>query len=149
MFFMMNPRNRNSFFAAFLILVSVFLRPAFAQVAAGTISSTATNAVSNAAQAEKPKQKLPVGISEITGYQYPVYLYAPKTIQSNKKYPLLFMVPSQTDTAEKQLEAMIPVAKSLECFVLAPYNAWPQDVPFDTDRWLLKVNRRWKNLEEL
>ena len=49
------------------------------------------------------------------------------------------MVPSETDSAEEQIDYMIPTAKSLECFVIAPYNNWPQDTPYEIDRWLLKI----------
>ena len=135
-------RKEIASFAAFLILGHFLSGVALAQLAT-PMQSAKKNAPALASnetsEMEKPKRALPKGLLELKGFKDPVYLYAPEGLEADKKYPLLVMIPSQTDSPEKQLEYMVPTAKSLECFVLAPHNAWPQDTPYEIDRWLLKV----------
>jgi hypothetical protein len=137
------PKKAMAFFVAFLILGMAASGRVFAQAApqaspAG--SGEAAIGSAEAAKPQKPRRKLPTGLLELQGFKYPVYLYVPEGLEQEKKYPLLVMVPSETDSAEKQLEYILPVAKSLECFVLATYNLWPkQGTPYEIDRWLLGI----------
>lgn len=130
----MSPKKAVAFFVAFLIWgYAVTPGQGFAQTAPALASADAP------AAAAKPKRKLPTGLLELSGYKVPVFLYVPEGLEADKKYPFLVMVPSETHPAEKQLEYILPVAKSLECFVLA-VNAWPKEgEPFIFDRWLLGV----------
>lgn len=137
------PKKAIAFFAAFLILGCGGVETGFAQnslQAAPSISNESGPDSAQVAQPQKPKRKLPTGLLELQGFKYPVYLYVPEGLEMEKKYPLLVMIPSETESAEKQLEYIMPVAKSLECFVLATYNLWPkQGMPYEIDKWLLKI----------
>lgn len=131
---MKHLRNGTTFLAAFLILGNVGIGSGLAQSALAFSDKRVASS-----EVVKPKRKLPTGLLELKGFKYLVYVYVPAGLETDRKYPLLFMVPSETDTAEKQLEAMIPLAKSLECFLLVPHNVWSKDTPFENDRWLLKI----------
>lgn len=134
--------SRRKKIAAFLILGCLLGSSAFAQVVAETkpIEDGGTSVSADAAvQAAKPKRKLPTGLLELTGFKARVFLYVPEGLESEKKYPLLVMAPNDSYSVEKQLEYILPTAKSLECFVLA-VDAWPKEgIPFEFDRWLLKI----------
>mgnify|MGYP002379626577 FL=1 len=130
---MFSPKKAFAFFAAFLILGSITLADVHAQVAPAVASAESQ------AQGKKPKRKLPTGLLELSGYKVPVFLYVPEGLEIDRKYPFLVMVPNETTPAKNQLEYILPVAKSLECFVLA-VDAWPKEgEPFVFDRWLLQV----------
>ena len=133
--------SRRKEIAALLILGSLLAGNAFAQMTGAVTPAEKSAQISSAqtAKAEKPKRTLPTGLLELKGFKDPVYLYSPEGLEADKKYPLLFMVPSESMPAEKQLEYILPTAKSLECFVLAT-SAWPREgTPYEFDRWLLKV----------
>ncbi len=134
--------SRRKEIAALLILGCFLTGHAFAQMPVATQPAEKSDSVVSSEAAVKPtklKRKLPSGLLELTGFKSQVFLYAPEGLETEKKYPLLVMVPNDSYTAEKQLEYIVPTAKSLECFVLV-LNAWPKEsVPFDFDRWLLKV----------
>ena len=132
-------RKETVSFSAFLILGCFLTSAAFAQMTAPVHAAEQKDTASSQTQIEKPKRKLPTGLLQLQGFKDPVYLYVPEGLEAEKKYPLLVMVPSETHTPEEQLEYMVPTAKSLECFVLAPHNTWPKDTPYEIDKWLLKV----------
>ncbi len=138
---MVRRRKKFMAFAAFLILAQFTVSSAFAQVPAATepVQKGSEAAPAGIIKAEKPKRKLPTGLLQLTGFKAPVFLYVPEGLETDKKYPLIVMAPNESNTVEKQLEYILPTAKSLECFVLA-FDAWPKEgVPYDFDRWLLKI----------
>ncbi len=134
--------SRRKEIAALLILGCFLSGNAFAQAVAPAQAGEKSGQVAasdTVIKAEKPKRKLPSGLLELTGFKSQIFLYAPEGLEAEKKFPLLVMAPNDSYSAEKQLEYIVPVAKSLECFVLV-LNAWPKEgVPYEFDRWLLKV----------
>jgi len=135
-------RKKIKTFAAFLILAHLLNMSAFAQMSPVVAPSEpgSPSDVGSIKETEKPKRDLPTGLLELTGFKDPVFLYVPEGLEKDKKYPLLFMTPGESATAESSLEYILPTAKSLECFVLATGSLLPrQGIPFELDRWLLKI----------
>ena len=88
MYFILRSRKICLIFAAFLILGYLPTGTAFAQASASA----------DAPKITKPEYKLPAGLLEMEGFKYPVYLYSHDGLEASKKYPLIFMIPSETDS---------------------------------------------------
>lgn len=133
--------SRRREIAALLILGCFLAGNAFAQMSVAPSSSEKgdmAGSVEAPVQAEKPRRKLPTGLLELTGFKTKVYPYSPEGLEADKKYPLLFMIPSEGMSEQELLEYILPTAKSLECYVLV-VGGWPRGASSIFDQWLLKV----------
>jgi hypothetical protein len=85
----------------------------------------------------------PSGLVEVSGYKYPVFLFAPKDYRTDMTYPMIMIAPAESAKAEKQIEYLTGLAQRRSIFVLAPYVLWPKegDTPYRLDEWLLTVKR--------
>lgn len=83
------------------------------------------------------------GLVEVSGYKYPVYLFAPRGYSNDKKYPLVLFAPSETMKAEEQIEYLTALAERKGVFVLSPYVLWPKagDTPYQLDQWLITIKK--------
>jgi len=85
----------------------------------------------------------PSGLVEISGYKYPVFLFAPKDYKTDRTYAMIIIAPAENAKAEEQIEYLTGLAQRRSLFVLAPYVLWPKggDTPYRLDEWLLEVKR--------
>jgi pimeloyl-ACP methyl ester carboxylesterase len=83
----------------------------------------------------------PSGLVEVSGYKYPVFLFAPKDYKSDRTYAMIMIAPAESARAEEQIEYLTGLAERRSLFVLAPYVLWPKggDTPYTLDAWLLAV----------
>jgi len=81
------------------------------------------------------------GLVEISGYKYPVYLFAPKDYKLDRTYSMIMIAPAEDIKAEQQIEYLTGLAQRKSIFILAPYVLWPKigDTPYNLDQWLLTV----------
>ena len=85
----------------------------------------------------------PSGLIEVSGYKYPVYLFAPKDFKTDRAYAMIMLAPAESAKAEKQIEYLTGLAQRRSIFILAPYVLWPKrgDTPYTLDQWLLTVKK--------
>ena len=85
----------------------------------------------------------PSGLVEVSGYKYPVFLFAPKDYKTDRTYALIMIAPAESAKAEQQIEYLTGLAQRKSIFILAPYVLWPKggDTPYKLDDWLLTVKR--------
>lgn len=85
----------------------------------------------------------PSGLITVTGYKYPVFLFAPPDYRMDQTYPMIMVAPAETAKAEKQIEYLTGLAQRKSVFVLAPYVLWmkPQETPYKLDEWLFAVKK--------
>ncbi len=85
----------------------------------------------------------PSGLVEVSGYKYPVFLFAPKDYKTDRTYALIMIAPAESAKAEQQIEYLTGLAQRRSLFILAPYVLWPKagDTPYRLDEWLLTVKR--------
>jgi pimeloyl-ACP methyl ester carboxylesterase len=85
----------------------------------------------------------PSGLVEVSGYKYPVFLFAPKDYKTDRTYAMIMIAPAESAKAEQQIEYLTGLAQRKSIFVLAPYVLWPKagDTPYKLDDWLLTVKR--------
>jgi hypothetical protein len=83
----------------------------------------------------------PSGLVEVSGYKYPVFLFAPKDYKTDRTYPLVIIAPAEDAKAEQQIEYLTGLAQRKSIFLLAPYSLWPKqgDTPYRLDEWMLSV----------
>ena len=85
----------------------------------------------------------PSGLVEVSGYKYPVFLFAPKDYKTDRTYAMIMIAPAENAKAEKQIEFLTGLAQRKSVFILAPYVLWPKggDTPYTLDQWLLTVKK--------
>lgn len=85
----------------------------------------------------------PSGLVEVSGYKYPVFLFAPKDYKTDRTYAMIMIAPAEDAKAEKQIEYLTGLAQRKSIFILAPYAFWPKegDTPYKLDEWLLTVKK--------
>ncbi|MFA7255244.1 MAG: hypothetical protein WC133_03995 [Candidatus Omnitrophota bacterium] len=85
----------------------------------------------------------PSGLVEVSGYKYPVFLYAPKDYKTSQTYAMIMIAPAESAKAEQQIEYLTGLAQRKSIFILAPYVLWPKagDTPYRLDEWLLTVKK--------
>jgi hypothetical protein len=85
----------------------------------------------------------PSGLVEVSGYKYPVFLYAPKDYKTDRTYAMIMIAPAEAAKAEEQIAYLTGLAQRRSVFILAPYVLWPKqgDTPYRLDEWLLTVKR--------
>ncbi len=85
----------------------------------------------------------PSGLVEVSGYKYPVFLFAPKDYKTDRTYAMIMIAPAESAKAEKQIEYLTGLAQRKSIFILAPYVLWPKagDTPYTLDAWLLAVKK--------
>ncbi len=85
----------------------------------------------------------PSGLVEVSGYKYPVFLFAPKDYKTDRTYAMIMIAPAEDAKAEKQIEYLTGLAQRKSLFILAPYVLWPKegDTPYRLDEWLLTVKK--------
>ncbi len=85
----------------------------------------------------------PSGLIEVSGYKYPVYLFAPKDYKLDRTYAMVMLAPAESAKAEKQIEYLTGLAQRKSIFILAPYVLWPKagDTPYTLDQWLFTVKK--------
>ena len=100
------------------------------------------------ASKEMPKDQVftasnPSGLVEVSGYKYPVFLFAPKDYKTDRTYAMIMIAPAESAKAEKQIEYLTGLAQRKSIFILAPYVLWPKegDTPYTLDQWLLTVKK--------
>jgi len=105
-------------------------------------------AVSQGASKDMPEDQVfatanPSGLVEVSGYKYPVFLFAPKDYKTDRTYAMIMIAPAESAKAEKQIEYLTGLAQRKSIFILAPYVLWPKlgDTPYRLDEWLLTVKR--------
>ncbi len=105
-------------------------------------------AVPKGASKEMPEDQVftasnPSGLVEVSGYKYPVFLFAPKDYKTDRTYAMIMIAPAESAKAEKQIEYLTGLAQRKSIFILAPYVLWPKagDTPYRLDEWLLTVKR--------
>jgi len=83
----------------------------------------------------------PSGLVEVSGYKYPVFLFAPKDYKTDRTYPLVIIAPAEDAKAEQQIAYLTGLAQRKSIFLLAPYSLWPKqgDTPYRLDEWMLSV----------
>ncbi len=83
----------------------------------------------------------PSGLVEVSGYKYPVFLFAPKDYKTDRTYPLVIIAPAEDAKAEQQIEYLTGLAQRKSIFLLAPYSLWPKegDTPYRLDEWMLSL----------
>ena len=120
---------------------------------AGTVISPAVSKVApQTASKEMPEDQVfgasnPSGLVEVSGYKYPVFLFAPKDYKLDRTYAMIMVAPAEDAKAEQQIEYLSGLAQRKSIFILAPYVLWPKggDTPYTLDTWLLSVK---KDMEE-
>ena len=115
-----------------------------APVAGPGVSSAASKVVSK----DMPENQVftntnPSGLVEVSGYKYPVFLFAPKDYKTDRTYAMIMIAPAESAKAEKQIEYLTGLAQRKSIFILAPYVLWPKagDTPYTLDEWLLTVKK--------
>ena len=100
------------------------------------------------ASKERPEDQVfaapqPSGLVEVSGYKYPVFLYAPKDYKTDRTYAMIMIAPAESAKAEQQIESLAGLAQRKSIFILAPYVLWPKagDTPYRLDEWLLAVKK--------
>jgi len=85
----------------------------------------------------------PSGLVEVSGYKYPVYLFAPKDYKTDRTYAMIMLAPAESAKAEQQVEYLTGLAQRRSIFILSPYVLWPKegDTPYTLDQWLLTVKK--------
>ena len=85
----------------------------------------------------------PSGIIELSGFKYPVFLYAPNDYKTDRTYPLIVMAPSEAITAQDQIEYLTGLAQRRGVFIMAPYVLWPKPglTPYTLDKWILSTKK--------
>ena len=85
----------------------------------------------------------PSGLVEVSGYKYPVFLFAPKDYKTDRTYAMIMIAPDKNAKAEEQIEYLTGLAQRKSIFILAPYVLWPKgaDTPYRLDDWLLTVKK--------
>ncbi|MDD5226627.1 MAG: hypothetical protein PHV97_05555 [Candidatus Omnitrophica bacterium] len=85
----------------------------------------------------------PSGLVEVSGYKYPVFLFAPKDYKTDRTYAMIMVAPAENAKAEQQIEYLTGLAQRRSIFILAPYVLWPKqgDTPYRLDEWLLTVKK--------
>jgi hypothetical protein len=85
----------------------------------------------------------PSGLVEVSGYKYPVFLFAPKDYKTDRTYAMIMIAPAENMKAEQQIEYLTGLAQRRSLFILAPYVLWPKagDTPYALDAWLLSVKK--------
>lgn len=85
----------------------------------------------------------PSGLVEVSGYKYPVYLFAPKDYKTDRTYAMVMLAPAELSKAEQQIEYLTGLAQRRSIFILSPYVLWPKegDTPYTLDQWLLTVKK--------
>ncbi len=85
----------------------------------------------------------PSGLVEVSGYKYPVFLFAPKDYKTDRTYAMIMIAPAESAKAEQQIEYLTGLAQRKSVFILAPYVLWPKagDTPYTLDAWLLSVKK--------
>lgn len=118
--------------------------PAVAAVA----SKGGSQVASQPASKELPETQVfadsnPSGLVEVSGYKYPVFLFAPKDYKVDRTYAMIMIAPAEDAKAEQQIEYLSGLAQRKSVFILAPYVLWPKggDTPYTLDTWLLDVKR--------
>ncbi len=109
-----------------------------------TVSSAALKtAVKEMPEAQVFEALKPSGLVEVSGYKYPVFLFAPKDYKTDRTYAMIMIAPSEDAKAEKQIEYLTGLAQRKSLFILAPYVLWPKegDTPYRLDEWLLTVKK--------
>jgi hypothetical protein len=114
-------------------------------------AASAKNPVLQAPQAvskEMPEDQVftasnPSGLVEVSGYKYPVFLFAPKDYKTDRTYAMIMVAPAENAKAEQQIEFLTGLAQRRSIFILAPYVLWPKqgDTPYRLDEWLLTVKK--------
>lgn len=82
---------------------------------------------------------VPTGLMELQDYKYPVFLYVPANYQPTKNYPMIFSIPAEGESPEKNIEFWLSLAKRKSVIVVSPTNLRPEDVPYAMDKWLLQI----------
>ncbi|MFA5167840.1 MAG: hypothetical protein WC530_04845 [Candidatus Omnitrophota bacterium] len=119
------------------------------QVAPGTTPEVQpVPAVSKAVPRDMPEDQVfaasnPSGLVELSGFKYPVFLFAPKDYKTDMTYAMIMIAPAESAKAEKQVEYLKELAQREGIFILAPYVLWPKsgDTPYTLDAWLLTVKK--------
>lgn len=85
----------------------------------------------------------PSGVLEVSGYKYPVYLYAPKDYKTDRTYSLILMAPAESVKAQEQIAYLTGLAQRRSIFILSPHVLWPKpgDTPYELDKWLFEVKK--------
>ncbi|MFH0986105.1 MAG: hypothetical protein V1882_11360 [Candidatus Omnitrophota bacterium] len=116
---------------------------------AGAVAPPVVSKVApQAALKEMPEDQVfgasnPSGLVEVSGYKYPVFLFAPKDYKLDRTYAMIMIAPAEDAKAEQQIEYLSGLAQRKSLFILAPYVLWPKggDTPYTLDTWLLDVKR--------
>lgn len=84
------------------------------------------------------------GVVEISGFNYPVYLYTPKDYRTDRTYSLIVMAPAELIDAQAQMEYLSGLASRKNIFILSTHSLWPKrgSTPYMLDDWLLNVKRQ-------
>lgn len=85
----------------------------------------------------------PSGVMQVSGYKYPVYLYAPKDYKTDRTYSLIMIAPAESENAQEQIDYLTGLAQRNSIFILSPHVLWPKsgDTPYELDKWLLDVKK--------
>ncbi len=83
----------------------------------------------------------PKGLVELSEYHYPVFLFVPPNYQPDREYPLLIVISGEGELPDKNIEFWQGVAKRRSMILLAPTNFWPNDLPYDMDKWLFQIKK--------
>jgi hypothetical protein len=81
----------------------------------------------------------PTGLIELPGYKYPVFLFVPPNYKPDREYTLMVAVSEEGGSPKDTVEYWMSNAKRQSFLVLAPSILWPQDVPYQMDRWLIEM----------
>ena len=113
-----------------------------------TSGAPAVPAAPQVASKEMPEDQVsaaakPSGLVEVSGYKYPVFLFAPKDYKTDRTYAMILIAPAESAKAEQQIEYLTGLAQRKSIFILAPYVLWPKagDTPYRLDAWLLEVKK--------
>ncbi|MDD5217893.1 MAG: hypothetical protein PHN49_01915 [Candidatus Omnitrophica bacterium] len=79
------------------------------------------------------------GLIKVENFRYPVFLFVPDNLKPGRKYPMVISVPDVAETAEKNIDRWISVAKRSTVLVLVPTYLEPRDTPNALDRWFFEV----------
>lgn len=88
------------------------------------------------------------GMMELTGFNYPVYLYVPESYQPTQPYPLLISLPAENEKPDAHVEKWKAFAKRKSLILLVPsltLSRSDKDVPDRVDTWLIRLKKEVMN----
>ena len=86
--------------------------------------------------------EVPQGLVELKDYHDPVYVFIPPGYDKSLFYSMILLIPDSRETPDELVNEWLKVAKKKNLIVAVPVLQMQRDdVPYQTDAWLLKLKK--------